>query len=92
MQSKKTAGSERSIDTFDTNAELVSAIKNGDIGWHRSAALPAGRPRHRSLWLYINNRNTIGGGTPASTGPAFIDSGNIDSIAKMPPTAHAEVR
>src|SRR6476619_1061053 len=33
VQSKKTAGSTAVVDTFDTNAELVAAIKNGDIGW-----------------------------------------------------------
>src|SRR6185295_8056820 len=71
VQSKQTAGSNAVIDTFDTNAELVSAIKNGDIGWAID-----------SLWLYLNTRNTIGGGTPVLTGPAFIDATNIDSIAK----------
>ena len=36
-----------------------------------------------SLWLYINNGNTIGGGKPTLTGPAFIDQSNIDSIAAL---------
>ena len=35
-----------------------------------------------SLWLYLNNRNTIGGGQPVLTGPAFIDTSNIDAIAE----------
>ena len=35
-----------------------------------------------SLWLYLNNRNTIGGGAPLSTGPAFIDDRNVDAIAE----------
>ena len=35
-----------------------------------------------SLWLYLNNRNSIGGGKPALTGPAFIDKSNIDAIAE----------
>jgi hypothetical protein len=35
-----------------------------------------------SLWLFINNRNLIGGGTPVLTGPAFIDKSNIDAIAE----------
>ena len=83
MQSKKTAGSRAVVDTFDTNAELVSAIKNGDIGWAiDQQPFLQGYLAIDSLWLYINNRNTIGGGTPVLTGPAFIDSGNIDSIAK----------
>ena len=83
VQSKKTAGSRAVVDTFDTNAELVSAIKNGDIGWAiDQQPFLQGYLAIDSLWLYINNRNTIGGGTPVLTGPAFIDSGNIDSIAK----------
>ena len=36
-----------------------------------------------ALWLYLNNRNIIGGGTPLLTGPAFIDASNVDSIAEF---------
>jgi simple sugar transport system substrate-binding protein len=83
VQSKKTAGSNAVIDTFDTNAELVSAIKNGDVGWAiDQQPFLQGYLAIDSLWLFINNRNLIGGGTPVLTGPAFIDSSNIDSIAK----------
>jgi simple sugar transport system substrate-binding protein len=32
--------------------------------------------------LYLNNGNTIGGGQPVLTGPAFIDQSSIDSIAE----------
>jgi simple sugar transport system substrate-binding protein len=35
-----------------------------------------------SLRLYLNGRNTIGGGQPVLTGPAFIDKSNIDAIAQ----------
>jgi simple sugar transport system substrate-binding protein len=83
VQSKKTAGSNAVIDTFDTNAELVSAIKNGDIGWAiDQQPFLQGYLAVDSLWLYLNNRNSIGGGTPVLTGPAFIDKSNIDSIAQ----------
>ena len=34
------------------------------------------------LWLYLNNRNVIGGGMPTLTGPAFIDKSNIDAISQ----------
>jgi simple sugar transport system substrate-binding protein len=83
VQSKKTAGSEAVVDTFDTNAELVTAIKNGDIGWAiDQQPFLQGYLAVDSLWLYINNRNTMGGGMPVLTGPAFIDSSNIESIAE----------
>jgi len=72
VQSKKTAGSTAVVDTFDTNAELVAAIKNGDIGWAiDQQPFLQGYLAIDSLWLYVNNRNTIGGGTPVRTGPAF---------------------
>ena len=33
-----------------------------------------------SLWLYLTNRNVLGGGLPVLTGPSFVDSSNIDAI------------
>jgi simple sugar transport system substrate-binding protein len=83
VKSKDAAGSTAVIDTFDTNAELVTAIKAGDIGWAvDQQPFLQGYLAVDSLWLFINNRNTIGGGTPVLTGPAFIDRTNIDSIAE----------
>ena len=83
VQSKNTAGSKAVIDTFDTNAELVKAIKAGDVGWAvDQQPFLQGYLAVDSLWLFINNRNLIGGGTPVLTGPAFIDQSNIDSIAE----------
>jgi simple sugar transport system substrate-binding protein len=83
VQAKKAAGSNAVVNTFDTDAQLVSAIKNGDIGWAiDQQPFLQGYLAIDSLWLYLNNRNTIGGGTPVLTGPSFIDSRNIDSIAQ----------
>jgi simple sugar transport system substrate-binding protein len=83
VQSKNNAGSKAVIDTFDTNAELVNAIKAADVGWAvDQQPFLQGYFAVDSLWLFINNRNTIGGGTPVLTGPAFIDKTNIDSIAE----------
>jgi simple sugar transport system substrate-binding protein len=83
VQSKNTAGSKAVIDTFDTNAEIVDAIKSHDVGWAvDQQPFLQGYLAVDSLWLFINNRNLIGGGTPVLTGPAFIDETNIDSIAE----------
>jgi simple sugar transport system substrate-binding protein len=83
VQSKANAGSEAVVNTFDTNADLVTAIKNGDVGWAiDQQPFLQGYLAIDSLWLYLNNRNIIGGGTPVLTGPAFIDASNIDSIAE----------
>jgi simple sugar transport system substrate-binding protein len=81
-QSAETAGSTAKIGTFDTNAELVDAIKNGKVQWAvDQQPFLQGYLAVDSLWLYLNNGNVIGGGQPTLTGPAFIDNSNIDAIA-----------
>ncbi|MEZ0164502.1 substrate-binding domain-containing protein [Kineococcus sp. LSe6-4] len=81
-QSITEAGSSAKLATFDTNAELVDAIKNGKVEWSvDQQPYLQGYLAIDSLWLYLNNGNTIGGGQPTLTGPAFIDSSNIDAIA-----------
>ncbi len=78
------AGSGASVSTFDTNAALVDAIKSSDVQWaidqqpYLQAYLAID-----SLWLYLNNKNTIGGGQAVLTGPSFIDNTNIDAIADL---------
>jgi simple sugar transport system substrate-binding protein len=82
VQSAGNAGSTAKIGTFDTNAELVDAIKSGKIQWAvDQQPFLQGYLAIDSLWLYLNNRNTIGGGQPVLTGPAFVDSSNVDAIA-----------
>src|SRR6478735_4650324 len=83
VQSKNNAGSSATVVTFDTNAALVDAIKAGDVKWAiDQQPFLQGYLAVDSLWLYLNNRNTIGGGMPTLTGPSFIDQSNIDSIAE----------
>ncbi|HYO00857.1 MAG TPA: substrate-binding domain-containing protein [Mycobacterium sp.] len=84
VQSAKTAGSNAKIATFDTNAALVSAIKDGSVQWAiDQQPYLQGYLAVDSLWLYLNNKNVIGGGKPTLTGPSFIDKTNIDSIAAL---------
>jgi simple sugar transport system substrate-binding protein len=76
------AGSNAKIITFDTNAALVDAIKDGKVGWAiDQQPFLQGYLAIDSLWLLLNNGNVIGGGQPTLTGPAFIDKSNIDAIA-----------
>jgi len=76
------SGSTAKIVTFDTNAVLVDAIKDGKVGWAiDQQPFLQGYLAIDSLWLYLNNGNVIGGGQPTLTGPAFIDKSNIDAIA-----------
>jgi simple sugar transport system substrate-binding protein len=81
-ESAANAGSNAKIVTFDTNAALVDAIKDGKVGWAiDQQPFVQGYLAIDSLWLYLNNGNVIGGGQPTLTGPAFIDKSNIDAIA-----------
>jgi simple sugar transport system substrate-binding protein len=82
VESAKNAGSTAKIGTFDTNAQLVDAIKDGTVQWAvDQQPFLQGYLAIDSLWLYLNNGNVIGGGQPTLTGPAFIDKSNIDAIA-----------
>ena len=83
VQAKATTGSQATIVTFGTDAELVKEIKNGDVAWaNDQQPFLQGYLAVDSLWLYLNNRNTIGGGQAVLTGPSFIDKSNIDAIAQ----------
>jgi simple sugar transport system substrate-binding protein len=84
VQSKNNAGSSATIVTFDTNAALVDAIKAGDVKWAvDQQPFLQGYLAVDSLWLYLNNKNLIGGGQATLTGPSFIDETNIDSVAEL---------
>lgn len=83
VQSVRNAGSNAKVATFDTNAELVDAIKSGDVQWAvDQQPFLQGYLAVDSLWLYINNGNVIGGNQPTLTGPNFIDQSNIDAVAE----------
>ena len=83
VQSAGNAGSKAKIGTFDTNAALVDAIKNGDVLWAvDQQPYLQGYLAVDSLWLYLTNGNVIGGGQPTLTGPAFIEKSNIDAVAE----------
>lgn len=82
VQSIENAGSTAKIATFDTNAQLVDAIKAGNVQWAvDQQPFLQGYLAIDSLWLYLNNGNVIGGGQATLTGPAFIDQSNIDAIS-----------
>jgi simple sugar transport system substrate-binding protein len=84
IQSVGNANSQAKIVTFDTNAALVDAIKNGQVQWAvDQQPYLQGYLAVDALWLYINNRNVIGGGLPTLTGPSFIDKTNIDAVASL---------
>ncbi|MFF5207721.1 sugar ABC transporter substrate-binding protein [Streptosporangium sp. NPDC000396] len=78
------SGSKAKLGTFDLSADVVTAIKDGEIlfavdqqqylqGW-----LPI-----TFLTLYRNNLNTVGGGLPVNTGPGFVTKDNAAQVAKL---------
>lgn len=82
VRSVEAAGSEAKIATFDTNGELVDAIKAGTIEWAvDQQPYLQGYLAVDALWLDVRNGSTIGGGKPVYTGPSFVDSENVEQIA-----------
>jgi simple sugar transport system substrate-binding protein len=87
VQSVGNAGSKAEVVTFDTNAALVDSIKKGDVKWAvDQQPFLQGYLAIDALWLFINNKNLIGGGQATLTGPSFIDKSNIDAVAELAKT------
>ncbi|WP_297004755.1 substrate-binding domain-containing protein [uncultured Corynebacterium sp.] len=75
-------GDNLKIGTFDTNAELIPAVKEGKIEFAvDQQPYLQGYLAIDSLWLAKRNGTTVGGGRPVYTGPSFVDVDNIDTIA-----------
>jgi simple sugar transport system substrate-binding protein len=75
------ANSSAKVVTFDLNADVATAIKAGTIGFSvDQQPYLQGYLAVDSLWLYLTNKNDIGGGNAVLTGPSFVDSTNIDPI------------
>jgi simple sugar transport system substrate-binding protein len=84
VKSVANSGSSAKVVTFDTNAALVGAVKDGTVQWAiDQQPYLQGYLAVDSLWLYLNNKNVLGGGLPTLTGPSFIDKSNIDSVAAL---------
>jgi simple sugar transport system substrate-binding protein len=75
------ANSKAKVVTFDLNADVAAAIKAGTIGFSvDQQPYLQGYEAIDSLWLYLTNKNDLGGGLPVLTGPSFVDEKNIDAI------------
>jgi simple sugar transport system substrate-binding protein len=84
VQVASDVGSTAKVGTFGTDAEVVKSIQDNGVQWAIDIQpYLQGYLAVDDLWLYLNNRNTIGGGGPVLTGPAFIDAGNVDEIAEF---------
>lgn len=80
----KDAGSSATVGTFDLNTDVLQAIKDGDIVFavdqqqYLQGYLPIAM-----LVLYHDNLNTVGGGLPVLTGPAFVTQDNVDTVTDL---------
>lgn len=77
------AGSKAKVETFDTSSDVLKAISDGKVAWAvDQQPYLQGYLAVDSLWLRKNNGNTVGGGKPVLTGPAFIDKSNVADVEK----------
>ncbi|MEO5834201.1 MAG: sugar ABC transporter substrate-binding protein [Nakamurella sp.] len=80
----KDAGSAAKVATFDINSDVLKSITAGDILFavdqqqYLQGYLPI-----VMLVLYHDNLNTIGGGAPVLTGPAFITKDNVSTVSDL---------
>ncbi|HEY0640502.1 MAG TPA: sugar ABC transporter substrate-binding protein [Pseudonocardiaceae bacterium] len=77
----KGAGSAAQVATFDVNADVIKAVKDGSVLFavdqqpYTQGYLPV-----TFLKLYADNANVIGGGRPVLTGPSFVTKDNADAV------------
>jgi simple sugar transport system substrate-binding protein len=83
LQAKERAASQAKVVTFDLSPDVAKAIQDGRIEFSiDQQPYVQGYLAVDSLWLYLTNRNDIGGGKPVLTGPSFVDKSNIDKIVE----------
>jgi simple sugar transport system substrate-binding protein len=86
LEAAGAANSYAKVVTFDTNAAVIEAIRGGTIAWAvDQQPFLQGYLAVDSLWLYLTNRNVIGGGGPTLTGPSFVDGSNVDDDGLIAP-------
>lgn len=77
------------IATFDTDPQLLDAIRNGDVAWAiDQQPFLQGYLAVDSLWLAKFNGAIPGGGQPVLTGPRFVDQ----RVAAARDDAQADMR
>ncbi|MFC9437222.1 sugar ABC transporter substrate-binding protein [Nocardia sp. NPDC057030] len=80
----KEAQSTATVATFDLNTDVVEAIRAGKLLFAvDQQQYEQGYLSVVLLQAYRTNLNTVGGGTPVQTGPAFVDKNNVDAVAAL---------
>ncbi len=78
------AGSKAKVSTFDLDADVLNAIKDGKIEFAVDQQ-PYVQSYLGVVGLYLKsiNGNDIGGGQPVYSGPAFVTKENADAVLKF---------
>jgi simple sugar transport system substrate-binding protein len=81
IKSVQEAGSSAKVTTFDTNPELVGALKDGKVEWAvDQQPFMQGYMAIDALWFWKYNGNALGGGNVVLTGPSFVDKSNVEQV------------
>ncbi|GAA4894438.1 sugar ABC transporter substrate-binding protein [Streptomyces coeruleoprunus] len=82
VQAKRTAGSAAEIDTFDLNAKVVTALRDGTLGFAvDQQPYLQGYEAVDLLWLHRYNADVLGGGRPVLTGPQILTRKDAATLA-----------
>ena len=77
------SGRDITVASFDIDSDVLQGIKDGDIAFtvdqqqYLQGYLPIAM-----MVLYHDNGNTLGGGQPVLTGPAFVDAENVEMVSE----------
>ncbi|MEV7791105.1 substrate-binding domain-containing protein [Streptomyces sp. NPDC087512] len=85
VESVEAAGSTARVATFDLDADLVDAVRDGDVRFAvDQQPYLQGYLAIDALWLHRVNGGVSGGGAaPVLTGPAFVTRANVDAVARF---------
>jgi simple sugar transport system substrate-binding protein len=84
LNSVQMAGSNAKVGTFDLTPSAVNLIQQGKLQWAvDQQPFMEGYEAIDLLWLYKANGDSVGGGAPLLTGPAFVTKENIEAVAKF---------
>jgi simple sugar transport system substrate-binding protein len=78
------SGGSAKVGTFDLTPTAVGLIQQGKLQFAvDQQPFVEGYEAIDLLWLYKTNGDTVGGGGPVLTGPAFVTKENVDDVAKF---------
>ncbi|MGI5340792.1 sugar ABC transporter substrate-binding protein [Streptomyces sp. CA-181903] len=83
VKAAQQAGSKAEVDTFDLNAKVADALKDGSLGFAVDQdPYLQGYEAVDLLWLYRYNRDMLGGGRPVLTGPQIVTKDDAKVLAE----------